>query len=169
MSKYVTSGSSVVFTPAAQTLNFAEFPGFNLSNLLSVVDLTAGTIIYAAGVPGLGFASVDISGTIVTLAYNTNSTAFASADRLQIYMDGGQDSLIPLVSQAAGLPDPTGIAPMPTAQPGLLVRPWSTDELMKMLLTETAATNFILLAGFNLLGQINIDDIRSTVRNDLSI
>ena len=73
----------IIFNPADKTLDFSMYPGFDITKLYAVINVTANAPIYVAGAPGLGVSN--ISGSIVTLNYNTASQN--SADRLNVYYD----------------------------------------------------------------------------------
>jgi hypothetical protein len=73
----------IIFNPADKTLDFSRYPGFDISRLYAVINVTANAPIYVAGAPGLGVTS--ISGSIITLNYNTASQS--STDRLNVYYD----------------------------------------------------------------------------------
>lgn len=74
---------SPTFTPASRTLNFAGFSGFDLKNLLAVVNVTRGTTIYAIGQSGLGYTA--FSAGVLTLEFDT--TTHSAGDVLSIFYD----------------------------------------------------------------------------------
>src|SRR5271165_2495442 len=53
------------FNPTANTLDLSAIPGFNIKLLFAVLDLDAGSIIYAAGTPGYGYTA--LAGGVLTL------------------------------------------------------------------------------------------------------
>lgn len=76
---------SPAFNPTARTLDFSALPGFDVKRLYGIINITAGIPIYVAGATGLGITSVDSTGDIVTLAYDT--TGQNTNDRLNIYYE----------------------------------------------------------------------------------
>lgn len=90
MKAYLTP--NLTFTPAARTIDFANLANFDVKKLIAVIHLPTNTVIYAGGGnSGLGFSS--LSGTILTLQYDT--TAMSSSDSLQVLYDmsGNGDSI----------------------------------------------------------------------------
>lgn len=73
------------FNPTAQTIDFSQWPKFAVDKLYAVINVTRNQPLYIAGAPGLGLTSISNSGTVITLAYNTQS--YASGDLLNIYYD----------------------------------------------------------------------------------
>lgn len=73
------------FNPTARTLDFTGLPNFNMKRLYGVINLTANVPIYVAGASGLGISSVDGTGYIVTLTYDTSSQS--NTDYLNIYYE----------------------------------------------------------------------------------
>ena len=55
----------LTFNPAANTLDMSAIPGFDVRRLYAVLDLTASSILYAAGTPGLGYTA--LVGGVMTL------------------------------------------------------------------------------------------------------
>ena len=75
---------SYVFTPASNTITFSGLAqAIALQNFLLITNTTANTIIYNFADPTTG--AVSFNNNILTLDYNTS--AMASTDRLQIYVD----------------------------------------------------------------------------------
>jgi hypothetical protein len=74
---------SPTFTPASRTLNFSGYAGFELKNLLAVVNATRNTTIYAVGQPGIGYTA--FSSGVLTLEFDT--TSHAAGDVLSIFYD----------------------------------------------------------------------------------
>lgn len=73
------------FNPTAGTLDFSALPNFNVKRLYGIINLTANVPIYVAGATGLGITSIDSTGNIITLAYNTSSQG--ANDQLNIYYE----------------------------------------------------------------------------------
>ena len=75
---------SYVFTPASNTITFSGLvQAIALQNFLLITNTTANTIIYNFADPTTG--AVSFNNNILTLDYNTS--AMASTDMLQIYVD----------------------------------------------------------------------------------
>ena len=75
---------SYVFTPASNTITFSGLvQAIALQNFLLITNTTANTIIYNFADPTTG--AVSFNNNILTLDYNTS--AMASTDKLQIYVD----------------------------------------------------------------------------------
>jgi len=74
---------SPTFTPASRTLNFSGYAGFELKNLLAVVNATRNTTVYAEGQAGFGYTA--FSSGVLTLEFDT--TSHAAGDVLSIFYD----------------------------------------------------------------------------------
>ena len=75
---------SYTFTPASNTITLSGLAqAVSLQNFLLITNTTANTIIYNFADPTTG--AVSFNNNILTLDYNTS--AMASTDRLQIYVD----------------------------------------------------------------------------------
>lgn len=75
---------SYIFTPASNTITLSGLAqAVSLQNFLLITNTTANTIIYNFADPTTG--AVSFNNNILTLDYNTS--AMASTDRLQIYVD----------------------------------------------------------------------------------
>jgi hypothetical protein len=71
------------FNKTAKTLDFSGYTGFDIRNLLAVINNKAGVIIYAQGVSGKGYSS--FAAGVVTLSYDTS--AQANTDSLTVLYD----------------------------------------------------------------------------------
>ena len=78
---------SYTFTPGvsgAGTVDLSGIVGFNIKKLVAIINQTKGQMIYATG--KIGFRYTNVSGTLITLFYDTS--AMSSADVLQVvYQD----------------------------------------------------------------------------------
>jgi hypothetical protein len=82
MAKQVAPAPS--FNPAAKTLDFTSYnPAFEFRRLWAVINVTAGILIYAPTLTGLG--GVETTSVLVTLTYNT--AAMNSSDKLLVLYD----------------------------------------------------------------------------------
>jgi hypothetical protein len=73
------------FNPTARTLDFSALPNFNVKRLYGIINLTANVPIFVAGATGLGISSVDSTGNVITLTFDTS--AQGSNDNLNIYYE----------------------------------------------------------------------------------
>lgn len=73
---------SYIFNPAARTITLVNIPPINLEQILTVVNTTDGIMIYCFADPSLGGSEAN---NVLTVNYNTS--AMASTDNLQIYID----------------------------------------------------------------------------------
>ncbi len=83
------------FVASTKKITFPLETGFTIDGLLLITNVTDNIIIYNFADPLTG-ASVDISGLIITLTYNT--TSMSDTDHLLIYHDDG----LPAVNQITG-------------------------------------------------------------------
>jgi hypothetical protein len=127
-----------VFDPANKTLDFSQWPDFQVHKLYAVVNVTRNTPIYVPGTTRFGISSVNDK--IVTLEYDT--TLHETSDKLSVYYDTD--------------PDEGNYA---TEHGGNLS---AINETMSRLLKEIMVTNYILCHGLN----IKKDDV-DAIRNDL--
>jgi hypothetical protein len=87
MKKFITP--KLTFAPAAKTIDFAGIAGFNIKNLISVINQTRGVVIYSTASATLKYTN--LTGTVLTLNYDT--TAQNANDVLQvIYEDNSFDT-----------------------------------------------------------------------------
>jgi len=100
MKKFITP--TYTFTPGASgvgTVNLSGITGFNVKNLVSIINQTKGVVIYATGSQSLRYTNV--SGTTVTLFFDT--TGMSSGDVLQvIYEDNSALSVEPILIDKDG-------------------------------------------------------------------
>jgi hypothetical protein len=75
--------STLTFTPASKTIDFANVQAFDLRDVFAIVNVTAGKIIYAPGITGKGYTN--LTGTVLTLQYDT--TAMNAADVIAVQYD----------------------------------------------------------------------------------
>lgn len=76
-----------VFDPVNKTLDFTQWPNFQVSELYAVINVTRNTPIYVPGTTKFGFSSV--VGSVVTLQFDT--TLYSTTDKLSIYYDTTPD------------------------------------------------------------------------------
>lgn len=79
----ILSSFTPAFNASSKTVDFSLYQGFAVDKLYAIINVTKNVPIYIAGAPGLGFTT--ISGTKLTLAYDTSS--HDNADTLNIYYD----------------------------------------------------------------------------------
>lgn len=72
------------FSKSAKTVTFSDFSSIRLDRILLITDVTSNTTIYQFNSSSLGGS---VSGNVLTLSFNTNTSAFADSDSLQIYYD----------------------------------------------------------------------------------
>src|SRR5262245_17418145 len=84
MKTILLSGYS--FIAATRTLDCSATSGFDIRNLIAVLNVTRNAIIYAPGVSGLGYSNL-VGGNVLTLSYDT--TGQNNADALTVYYDAG--------------------------------------------------------------------------------
>lgn len=118
---------SPTFVPAAQTLDFSGFSGFELKKLYAVVNETRRTVIYAPAM-GTGFGYSSFGAGVITLDFNT--TTHNAADVLTvIYELDGQRAMVdssPVVISSDQTPVPSsGVVANPTAN---FTRPADTTQ-----------------------------------------
>ncbi|HNC40286.1 MAG TPA: hypothetical protein PK522_00725 [Nitrosomonas sp.] len=104
MKKFITP--AYTFTPGGSgvgTVDLSGISGFNVKNLVAVINQTRGVVIYATGQSSTRYTNV--TGTTVTLFYDT--TGQSGSDVLQvIYEDNSTDQPVSVSSSAL----PTGAA-----------------------------------------------------------
>jgi hypothetical protein len=72
-----------VFDPVNETLDFSQWPNFQVSKLYAVINVTRNTPIYVPGTTRFGISSV--VGSVVTLQFDT--TTHKTTDKLSVYYD----------------------------------------------------------------------------------
>lgn len=72
--------TSLTFDKTANKVTFTGLKTLNIERLLYITDVTAGKVIYSAGIEGLKYQSV--TGNYVILQLNTNNSNFDNADKL---------------------------------------------------------------------------------------
>lgn len=101
MKRQVSTG--YVFTPSTSHLDLSGVAGLTVPNLLAVINVTAGKLVYAVATPGSGYSA--LAGAVLTL--QASLTGMSSTDSLAIIFDDGvapaQDG-----SDATGVAAPTG-------------------------------------------------------------
>lgn len=137
MSKYVAQ-LNYSFTPATRTIDFRSQANFDPRFLLAISNITANQIIYTAGVSGFGISSMDATGRILTLQYNTN--LMNSSDVLQFHYDDQQDSLSDINSMMSGLADPD----RSVGGPGAWVKEPVVQDLIRRLIVETRVNSIVV-------------------------
>lgn len=100
MKKFITP--TYTFTPGASgvgTVNLSGITGFNVKNLVAIINQTAGVVIYSTGSQTLKYTNV--TGTTVTLFFDT--TGMSSGDTLQvIYEDNSAITVEPILIDKDG-------------------------------------------------------------------
>jgi hypothetical protein len=72
-----------VFDPVNETLDFSQWPNFQVSRLYAVINVTRNTPIYVPGTTRFGISSV--VGSVITLQFDT--TTHKTTDKLSVYYD----------------------------------------------------------------------------------
>lgn len=72
------------FNKTAKTVTLTDFSSIRLDRVLLITDVTNNTTIYQFNSSSLGGS---VSGNVLTLSCDTNTSAFADSDSLQIYYD----------------------------------------------------------------------------------
>lgn len=72
-----------VFDPVNKTLDFSQWPDFQVHKLYAVVNVTRNTPIYVPGTTRFGISSV--IDKIITLEFDT--TTYETSDKLSVYYD----------------------------------------------------------------------------------
>lgn len=111
MKRQVTAG--YVFAPSTATLDLGGIVGLTAPNLLAVLNVTAGELVYAVGTPGFGASA--ITGKVLTL--EASLVGMAPGDSLAVIFDDGavaaQDATVASVTASLGTDGAT-----PPALPG---------------------------------------------------
>lgn len=71
------------FDPVNKTLDFSQWPNFNVNKLYAVVNVTRNTPIYVPGTTKFGISSVVNS--VITLQFDT--TTYSTTDKISVYYD----------------------------------------------------------------------------------
>ena len=77
-----------IFTPGAAnvgTLDFSNYPGFQIDKLYAVINVTRNTPMYIPGAPGYGGVASNTSNKVLTLSLNTSN--YAVTDEINVYYD----------------------------------------------------------------------------------
>lgn len=77
-----------VFTPGTAglgTLDFSAYPGFNLSKLYAVINVSKNSPLYIPGTPQYGFAGFANSPSVIQLSVDTSS--FSATDKLEVFYE----------------------------------------------------------------------------------
>lgn len=128
------------FNPAAGTINFQAQPGFDFHNLFSIINVTTGNAaIYMVGIGGYG-ASIDATGTILTLQQSTS--IMNSTDTLVMVYDEGKEVLSELLYFATDKRDDEH--PLEVLPKGLYIRQPKMDGLALTIWAESRLTNILL-------------------------
>lgn len=72
------------FNKTAKTVTFTDFSSIRLDRILLITDVTNNTLIYQFNNSQLGGT---VGTNVLTLTYNTNTSAFNNTDALQIFYD----------------------------------------------------------------------------------
>ena len=127
-----------VFDPVNKTLDFSQWPDFQVHKLYAVVNVTRNTPIYVPGTTRFGISSV--IDKIITLEFDT--TTYETSDKLSVYYDTDPEEGNFAIEHGGNLA--------------------AINETLARLLKETMVTNYILCHGLN----IKKDDV-DAIRNDL--
>lgn len=104
-----TKINNYVFNPINKTIVFSDYDSIKLDNVILIVEVTTGTIIYNFAAANLTGA---VSGNILTLNYDT--TSIANTSNLAIYYDdsttsASTDESIVLLRRLVQLLTPVGV------------------------------------------------------------
>jgi hypothetical protein len=104
-----TKINNYVFNPINKTIVFSDYDSIKLDNVILIVEVTTGTIIYNFAAANLTGA---VSGNILTLNYDT--TSIANTSNLAIYYDdsttsAATDESIVLLRRLVQLLTPVGV------------------------------------------------------------
>jgi hypothetical protein len=104
-----TKINNYVFNPINKTIVFSDYDSIKLDNVILIVEVTTGTIIYNFAAANLTGA---VSGNILTLNYDT--TSIANTSNLAIYYDDSNtsastDESIVLLRRLVQLLTPVGV------------------------------------------------------------
>jgi len=90
--------TTYTFTPATGKIAFSGVFNFNASRVLSVINQTTNTMIYAQSLAGVGMSTSDSQS--ITLSYDTSSMS-ASDDLTVIYVGSDAELALKLVTVGA--------------------------------------------------------------------
>jgi hypothetical protein len=127
-----------VFDPENKTLDFSQWPEFQVHKLYAVINVTRNTPIYVPGTTKYGISSVNDK--IITLEFDT--TTYETSDKLSVYYDANSEEGNYALEHGGNLS--------------------AINETMARLLKEVMVTNYIFSHGLN----IKKDDV-DAIRNDL--
>lgn len=131
---------SYTFTPGAAgagILDLYGIDGFDIRQLVAVINLTRGVILYAPTVAGF----VSIAGTKIALAIDTS--AHSATDKLWIKYDDGaaRDAEIQMLSQLVrGLLDPVWVDPV-SGRLRVVLDPIGGTQTLSTVNTVSTVTN----------------------------
>jgi len=132
-----------VFDPANKTLDFSQWPNFNISKLYAVVNITRNTPIYVPGTSKFGISSV--VDDLVTLAFDT--TTHKTSDELSVYYDTAAGFESNLAQESGG-------------------HLQNIEELMGKVYEELIVMNTVLATGLNIKRE-DVDAIRDDVNRQI--
>ena len=161
MSKYIAQ-LNYTFTPATRTVDFRAQIGFDPRYLLAISNLTANQIIYTAGISGFGISSIDATGRILTLQYNTQ--LMNASDILQFHYDDQSDALADVNAMMSGTADPD----RSIGGPGAWMKEPVVQELLRRLIVEVRALNIVTAQGLGN-SDIDIDTMVNGLYADMTI
>lgn len=141
-----------VFTPGnagAGTLDFTALPGFNLSKLYAVIDVSQNSPLFVPGTPQYGFSGFANNASIIQLSANTST--FSSSDRLEVFYE-----------TTPGQWTPDGSSNMAAENGGQLQR---LQETADQILVELKVHSQLLAQGLTI--NITADDVQS-FRDDIN-
>jgi hypothetical protein len=132
------------FDPISKTLDFSLFPGFSLTKVYAVINVTRNTPIYIPGIADYGISSV--VGSLVTLSFNT--TSHSSSDILNVYYEA----------------QPGFESNTPEEFGGQLQM---MQETLNQILVELKLQNYIMTEGFSRTVSIRTEELQQ-LRDDIN-
>jgi hypothetical protein len=149
--------NNYIFNPSNKTVVFSDYNSIKLDNIILIVEVTTGTIIYNFAAANLTGA---VSGNILTLNYDT--TSIANTSNLAIYYDDdtinvSTDESVVLLRRLVQLLTPIGVQDLSQRQRVVV-------EGIAGSATVTTVGNVNALAGVDARFHI-IDQARNTFAN----
>lgn len=123
--------TNYTFNKSAKQVTFTDFPSIKIENvlLITVVSGTnAGLMIYQANNPDKGGA---VSGNVLTLDYDTTGAGFDNSDKLQIFYEGVDSSVVSGAVDVVSVPAPLNVTGSGAASSALRVQ--LADESLSAL------------------------------------
>jgi hypothetical protein len=141
----ILSTFTPAFVPGASGVGYLDFsalPGFSISKLYAVINITQNNPIYIPGAPGLGATSV--VGARVYLTYSTS--AHSASDFLNVYYEAGNTRIETNAAQEIG---------------GNLDK---HTDLLEQVLIELKVQNVLLKEGLNIKDEL--EQLRADIQRD---